>query len=73
MLFAADVAKTQGGVLTGNYWMELGEPTLDELTREFSNQLTVGSLREVEKIDDLYTVMDGGEKTSKEKVFPHVV
>jgi len=52
MLFAADVAKTQGGVLTGNYWMELGEPTLDEATREFSNQLTVGSLREGEKIDE---------------------
>ena len=52
MLFAADVAKTQGGVLTGNYWKELGEPTLDEATREFSNQLTVGSLREVEKIDE---------------------
>ncbi len=53
MLFAADVAKTlEASVLTGNYWMELGEPTLDEATREFSNQLTVGSLREVEKIDE---------------------
>ncbi|MBA3694050.1 MAG: transcription antitermination factor NusB [Acidobacteria bacterium] len=53
MLFAADVAKTlEASVLTGNYWMELGEPTLDEATREFSNQLTVGSLREGEKIDE---------------------
>ena len=53
MLFAADVAKTlEASVLTGNYWMELGEPTLDEATREFSNQLTVGSLREAEKIDE---------------------
>ncbi len=53
MLFAADVAKTlEASVLTGNYWMELGEPALDEATREFSNQLTVGSLREVEKIDE---------------------
>ena len=53
MLFAADVAKTlEASVLTGNYWKELGEPTLDEPTREFSNQLTVGSLREGEKIDE---------------------
>lgn len=52
MLFAADVAKTQGGVLTENYWKELGEPTLDEATREFSNQLTVGTLREIEKTDE---------------------
>jgi N utilization substance protein B len=52
MLFAADVAKTEGDFLTGNYWKELGEPTLDEATREFSNQLTAGTLRELEKTDE---------------------
>jgi len=52
MLFAADVAKTNADVLTLHYWNELGEPTLDEPTREFANNLTVGTLREIEKTDD---------------------
>lgn len=52
MLFAADVAKTQGSVLTSCYWNELGEPTLDEATREFANNLAVGTLREIEKTDE---------------------
>lgn len=52
MLFAADVAKTQASVLTRNFWAELGEQSFDEPTREFSNQIAVGTLREIEKIDD---------------------
>ncbi len=52
MLFAADVAKTLPGILTKNYWNELGEPTMDEATRDFSNQLAAGTLREVEKTDE---------------------
>ncbi|MCY7375168.1 MAG: transcription antitermination factor NusB [Pyrinomonadaceae bacterium] len=52
MLFAADVAKTPNGVLTRDFWAELGEPTFDELNRDFSNQITVGTLREIEKIDE---------------------
>jgi N utilization substance protein B len=52
MLFAADVAKTLPGVLTENYWNELGEPTLDEATREFANNLAAGTLRELEKTDE---------------------
>ncbi len=52
MLFAADVAKTQGSVLTSRYWSELGEPTLDEATREFANNLAVGTLREIQRTDD---------------------
>ena len=51
MLFAADVTKTPDGALTGNYWTELGEPNFDDPTRDFSNQIVVGTLREVEKID----------------------
>ncbi len=51
MLFAADVAKTQSGVLTGNYWSELGESNFDEPTRQFADNLTVGTIRELEKID----------------------
>jgi N utilization substance protein B len=52
MLFAADVAKTQGNVLTSRYWSELGEPTLDEPTREFANNLAAGTLREIERTDE---------------------
>lgn len=52
MLFAADVAKTLGSALTRNYWNELGDPELDEPTREFADNLTVGTLREIEKIDE---------------------
>ena len=52
MLFAADAAKTTSDVLTTRYWNELGEPTLDESTREFANNLAVGTLRELEKTDE---------------------
>ncbi len=52
MLFAADVAKTTGSALTRNYWNELGDPELDEPTREFANNLAVGTRREIEKIDE---------------------
>jgi len=51
MLFAADVAKTGESILTRDYWTELGEPTLDEETRDFADKLSVGTLREIEKID----------------------
>ncbi len=52
MLFAADVAKTSGEVLTGIYWSELGEDTLDEQTRNFADKLTTGTVREIATIDD---------------------
>ena len=52
MLFAADVAKTSSEVLTRNFWAELGEQSFDEPTRDFSNRIAVGTLREIEKIDE---------------------
>ncbi len=52
MLFAADVTKMSGDVLTRDYWNELGEPELDEGTREFSNRLAVNTLRELEIVDE---------------------
>ena len=52
MLFAADVAKTSPSVLTRDYWNELGEPDIDEATREFSVRLTEGALRELETVDE---------------------
>lgn len=52
MLFAADVGKTPGGVLTSDYWNELGEAAMDEKTQEFANNLTLGTLREIKTIDE---------------------
>ncbi|MGI9034624.1 MAG: transcription antitermination factor NusB [Pyrinomonadaceae bacterium] len=52
MLFAADVAKTPEGILTLDYWNELGETDIDEATREFATRLAVGTLRDIEKVDE---------------------
>jgi transcription antitermination protein NusB len=52
MLFAADVAKNPSNVLTKLFWDELGEPDTDEATREFANNLVVGVLKNIDKIDE---------------------
>ena len=52
MLFAADVTKVGESFLTETYWSELGETSLDELTRSFADKLTNGTLHQIEKIDD---------------------
>jgi N utilization substance protein B len=52
MLFGADVAKTPAHVLTRDYWNELGEADIDESTREFATKLVVGTLREMETVDE---------------------
>ena len=52
MLFAADVAKTDESFLTTSYWSELGETTLDQQTRDFSDKIAVGTLQQIEIIDD---------------------
>ncbi len=52
MLFAADAAKTQEGVLTRNFWSEFGEPSLDEGTRDFADKLALGTLKKVDTIDE---------------------
>lgn len=52
MLFAADVAKTPGHVLTRDFWRELGEPELDEATRDFADKLATTTLRELETVDE---------------------
>lgn len=52
MLFAADVAETSENVLTKDFWDELGEAELDEATREFATKLAVGTLRELETVDE---------------------
>ena len=52
MLFAADITKLSGDSVTRNFWTELGEPEVDEPTREFSVKLALGTLREIEIVDD---------------------
>jgi transcription antitermination protein NusB len=56
MLFAADVANTKPNVLTKLFWEELGESEIDEATREFANNLAVGVLENIEKIDETIKV-----------------
>ena len=51
MLFAADVAGMRESVLTKDYWNELGDPDIDDVTREFASKLAVGALREIETVD----------------------
>ncbi len=58
MLFAADAAKTREGVLAGNFWSEFGEPSLDEGTRQFADQLALGTLTNVEAIDEKIRTRD---------------
>jgi N utilization substance protein B len=52
MLFAADVTKTGKGALTKDFWSELDESDVDELTRNFADKLTVGALEKLDVIDD---------------------
>lgn len=52
MLFAADVTKLSGDIVTRNFWAELGEPETENYLREFSVNLTLGVLRELETIDE---------------------
>ncbi len=52
MLFAADITKLSGEIVGRNYWDELGEPDSDEMTREFSVKLMLGTLREIDVVDD---------------------
>jgi transcription antitermination protein NusB len=52
MLFAADVTKTSGSILTSDFWNELGEEDTDQKTQEFATNLVLGTLREIDKIDE---------------------
>jgi transcription antitermination protein NusB len=51
MLFAADVIKQPESVLVKTFWNELGEPELDEPTRDFANNLVIGTLENLKTID----------------------
>ena len=52
MMFAADVIYVDSGVLTNDYWNELGEAGIDDKTREFANNLVAGALTNIQAIDD---------------------
>ena len=52
MLFAADVAGSTPESLTGSYWKELGDESIDDKTRQFANELVLGTLDNLSDIDD---------------------
>ena len=52
MLFAADVVVEPKYFSTEDYWKELGEPTVNEKTREFADNLVNGTIRELSTVDD---------------------
>ncbi len=51
MLFARDMAGAARTELSVDYWNELGDETYDEKTREFANNLAIGTLDNIEAID----------------------
>ena len=52
MLFAADLYNHDPQRLTDDYWNELGDTAIDTRTREFSDKLVHGALKELSTIDD---------------------
>jgi N utilization substance protein B len=52
MLFAADVTHNQPESLTASYWKELGDESIDDKTRQFANELVLGTLENLSAIDD---------------------
>jgi N utilization substance protein B len=52
MLFAADLYKHDPVQLTEDYWNEFGDTAVDTKTREFSDKLVHGTLREIAVIDE---------------------
>ena len=52
MLFAADVVKNSLEFSTQDYWNELGDDDFDEKTKNFANDLVLGTLKHNAAIDD---------------------
>jgi len=52
MLFAADASKNSEDRLARTYWENLSELNPDDSMREFADNLTLGTLREIETIDE---------------------
>ncbi|NNF00073.1 MAG: transcription antitermination factor NusB [Pyrinomonadaceae bacterium] len=51
MLFAADVAQTSKSNITRDFWNELSDSDFDEMTRDFANNLALGTIRRLSAID----------------------
>ncbi len=52
MLFSADVINVESGILTEDFWTELGDQEADPKTKEFANNLVSGALANLGVIDD---------------------
>lgn len=52
MLFAADMVKVPEDFSVENYWNELGDDEFDEKSRNFANTLVLGTLKNLQTIDD---------------------
>lgn len=52
MLFAGDVVRDDPASLTAVYWANLGDPAIDDKTREFANALVRGTIERLSDIDD---------------------
>lgn len=52
MLFAGDITEANAKTLTNDFWNELGETELDESTRNFANDLVIGTLKEIKTVDE---------------------
>ncbi len=52
MLYAADVAQTSKASLTRDFWNELSDMESDDVTKEFANNLAIGTLRKLSQIDE---------------------
>jgi N utilization substance protein B len=53
MLFAADMTGGDTPTLIQNYWHELGDPSIDDKTRDFANNLVAGTLTNLTELDDV--------------------
>lgn len=53
MLFAADVTGVDTKRLTREFWAELDDSDADESTRDFADNIAVGTLEKADEIDNL--------------------
>ena len=53
MLFASDLVDRDCDSLTRHYWNELGDTAIDQPTRDFSNILVCGTIKNLDAIDDV--------------------
>ncbi len=52
MLFAADIAETDAGLVLKTYWTELGEADTEDATRDFATRLAAGTLAHLGTLDE---------------------